>query len=1376
MRLRSKIVLSIGIMLTVLLAGVSYVLLPFILDEDRYRTPLEMAFSFALDRAFTIKGPITITLSLNPTLVLEDVHIGNPEWASRPDFLVAKRVEAQLSFLALIWKEIEVKRVFLDGVDILLEEGPNDLDNWTFDSSPETPQPAGTSSVSVDMSHESYAALQRVTFAYLPYEAKQPEFPLMIVEGTIVLADKGKRRYTLRGEYQDVPFTFDVVGAPLMGLLDLDAPWHLEGSMQAARSTLHGKGHLLGPHANLSLELTGTLQGERLSDLGPLLQEDLPSYGPYELVTSLIYSGETLTLRDAHLKVGDSDLAGVFTVEDKGERIHLMGKLTAQHIRIEDFLLSETDPSLEKQSESLDSRETFIQKIGVEDVDVDVDLSAHTLQYDSVKMNAVKLSVTFMNGIFSVTPVHGNIFGGSLSGKFRLDGNSSSPKVDLKAHLSNFNYGHALQTIGATSEVLGSTNLDIALRGRGASRQELFQNVTLVVNVGSSELMFGKKEVSEVEEFSVQGATVKVAKGGPVKARIFGQYLGKPLDVRLATAPLSHLFSPLESWPISLVAQGRQSTLTLKGGVKTEHDAFLLESAVTLNGRRPSDLLRTLPTTEPYGLQGMLITDGTRITLSGLKGRIGKTDIKGNLQLDLKEEIPYFTARLASRYFNSQDVLVSSHSDSSEETEIPRSLFHVLNGKITWDFSRLMVEGSHFRDLAMQATLRDGRLGVTVQHGVLHDWKQQYGKFKGELEFNAVSRIPTITGSVKFRNLDVGYMVNGFQRHSFLSSVANVDVNFSSHGTIVSRMFGRTTFEVTTHNVPFALLTQPQGSPPLARISKAVLSSEEGGPLELRAKGTLKGEPFTIVSKTGYFRRLFKDVHEWPVRIDAQFPQVDMNLNGHLLFPFNGEDFRFRVKVQGENITPTHLLSGLSETMPEEIGELLLTGNLAQTPEGYSFTDAQVKLGPNDVSGNLLFTNMGERPKIVATLASESNEFAFLTKELAPSLEPEDQTILKSIIGTAAKIGTETKNTVVDISSKAGGLVTHSLGVEESEEDGETLVTRVIPDAPIPVEYLRSIDLDLEWHVQRVQSKGFNLGHLSYFIDLKDGKLVLGPLRGELWKGAIDGKIILDASQYVPTFSAQLKVEGLDLGFLDDSVGVTDMISGELDLIKLNVQSRGTTVHEILNRANGEAEFVENEMEINNSYVDLWAADLFTLALSKAWEKEDVTKLNCAVGYFDIVEGEVKSDAILFDTKRITIGGFGTLNLGEETLDFILTPKPKDPSLVNLSHTVRVSGTLAAPEVTSNKLRIAEGGGWYLLGIVNPIGFAVVVPKIAGTTMGTGKQNACEEAMEGKELTAKQVVEIQESFWDWMVRKTKGVFSSQNESRSEPVPLEPSAP
>ena len=88
----------------------------------------------------------------------------------------------------------------------------------------------------------------------------------------------------------------------------------------------------------------------------------------------------------------------------------------------------------------------------------------------------------------------------------------------------------------------------------------------------------------------------------------------------------------------------------------------------------------------------------------------------------------------------------------------------------------------------------------------------------------------------------------------------------------------------------------------------------------------------------------------------------------------------------------------------------------------------------------------------------------------------------------------------------------------------------------------------------------------------------------------------------------------------------------------------------------------------------------------------------------------------------------------------------------------------------------ARRGGWYLLGLVSPIGLTIVIPKIAGTTIGTGKENPCVEAMSVKMFAVQEVSELQEGFWDWMGRKIKGVFRRDDESKNPPPNSESGEP
>jgi uncharacterized protein involved in outer membrane biogenesis len=330
------------------------------------------------------------------------------------------------------------------------------------------------------------------------------------------------------------------------------------------------------------------------------------------------------------------------------------------------------------------------------------------------------------------------------------------------------------------------------------------------------------------------------------------------------------------------------------------------------------------------------------------------------------------------------------------------------------------------------------------------------------------------------------------------------------------------------------------------------------------------------------------------------------------------------------------------------------------------------------------------------------------------------------------------------------------------KQDVPTL--KSVPDLVFPVEGLRAIDLVLAAEIKHIRKGEEDLGHASFQIALEEGLLTLHPVTGNLWGGAFDGKLVLDGTQYVPTLEVNLNIQGLDYGRVAKFFGGTEMVKGQSQSIKLALKGRGDTLHEVLEQASGQFELVDGPLELSTKYIDLWAADLITTALSTAWKSEPVTKINCAVGYFDIDEGVVKSDDILIDSRRLTVAGIGKLNLADETIDILLTPRPKDPSLFTLAHMVRITGPLTNPDVTSDKFRIAESGGWGLLGLATPLGWVIAIPQIAGTTVGTMNQNPCVEAMKSRHHTALAIEELKGGLWG----KIKKAFTNLGGSSETP--------
>jgi uncharacterized protein involved in outer membrane biogenesis len=115
------------------------------------------------------------------------------------------------------------------------------------------------------------------------------------------------------------------------------------------------------------------------------------------------------------------------------------------------------------------------------------------------------------------------------------------------------------------------------------------------------------------------------------------------------------------------------------------------------------------------------------------------------------------------------------------------------------------------------------------------------------------------------------------------------------------------------------------------------------------------------------------------------------------------------------------------------------------------------------------------------------------------------------------------------------------------------------------------------------------------------------------------------------------------------------------------------------------------------------------------------TPVSCAVAQFDLKNGLATAQALLLDTRRVTVTGSGTVNLANEVLALRLDPKPKEVSLLSLANPVLVGGTLSDPTFRPDPAGVAKGLGGAALGLaMGPIG--LLIPFVSA---GTGDNNPC---------------------------------------------------
>ena len=1334
---RRNLMLGMGVGLTMgLLISLAYILFPFY-KEDFYRESLEAGFSTALGRTVRLEGPISLTFSLQPILILEDFHISNPPGTSRPNFFRADRLEIQVSLIPLLQGRLDVENIHLSGGDLLLEEVPVGQGNWKFgkDVGPSIWSRA-VPHVFVEFSESGTLTIQDSHLGYHSLHGEE-SFYLAIQEASVLAIDDRLRQLSLKGSVRDVPLMVELTSGRLADLFYETAGWPIDGVLSMNETRVVVKGMFGEPASETFANLHLEVQGSRLSGLNALLKTALPDLGPYTIAGEVALTHAGTTMSHIRATVGSSDIGGQLNVHIQEGRPTLSGTVIADVIQVNDFVIPATSPHTPRSDpQPVSDVHTFSFPF-----DANLDITIRKGLWGEIPLGSLSLRAVIKETGIQLEPCEAKSFGGIMRARLAVDLQNVQPEYKLDAMVTSLNYGQALEAFAMTPDIVGSMDFSVNVMGHGATAQEFLKTVTVHLQAAHATIGFSGSPSERPPPVVFQQATLKVKDGGAVDVWGKGTFEAHPFAVRFQTASPLELSAAEASWPVAFMARTGEAVLVAKGILYEQPTGIGGTWAVSLKGKQLNELEAGLPPVGPYHFTAQVEKDGPRYRLHDLQSRFGSSDLAGSLEINSATAIPHVTGILTAARVNFKEL------SRPGDIPVPIDVIRSINGDVKLLIQHAKVGTYELAGLILDANLQDGALNLKHVQGTVLDQKYSYGNFQGMFQLDATKPIPSSSGRVALKGIKYEHIFSGVRFANVDDHVMDLDVNFSSQGVTLYTLLGGASVNLTGNNIQVMIQRGENELQPLTLRSQLRLNILEGGPVRLDIDGIVQETPFRMTSSMGKVEDLLTGTGLWPLNLRLDMPKGLIHVNGHLHLPHASDEFTLQVLIKGDTIRDLDVLG--TSHLPA-IGPFELNGLVTRSSVGYHMTNLEGSLAATEVKGHVTVMTQGIRPKVIGKLTAENLVAGILTSSPADS----PQKGVGSILGAVT-------DTVTGLGSSAVDALTGKIGDAKPSVVSENTI---LPDWTFPVDVLQSFDLALESEIKHVRKNDQDLGHLMFRTTLEDGLLMMQPLMGTLWEGAFEGKVVLNVKSYVPTLEVNLTIHGLDYGGLMASLGGTDVIKGRSQSIKLALTGRGDTLKEVLGRANGQFELVDGPSELTTRYLDLWAADFITTALSTAWEKEPVTKLNCVVGYFDIEEGEIKSDNILIDSQRLTIAGVGKLNLSTEIMDIILTPRPKNPSLVSLAHTVRLTGPLSDPDVSRDKFRIAESGGWGLLGLVNPLGWVIAIPQIAGTTVGTMTYNPCVEAMKSRHHTVQTIEDIKGGLWG----KIKKAFIKSGESSDIP--------
>ena len=455
-------------------------------------------------------------------------------------------------------------------------------------------------------------------------------------------------------------------------------------------------------------------------------------------------------------------------------------------------------------------------------------------------------------------------------------------------------------------------------------------------------------------------------------------------------------------------------------------------------------------------------------------------------------------------------------------------------------------------------------------------------------------------------------------------------------------------------------------------------------PLALSGDGHWRGEAFELSGAVASPLELRASETPYAIDLRASAGATRAHARGAITRLLGLSAFDVQVALSGKDLEDLYPLLGIAlpNTPPYD-----LDGRLVREGTVWRYEDFSGTVGDSDLGGTAKVTTGGERLLFEGDLHSDLLDFDDLA----------------GFVGAAPGSGPgETGNAEL-----------------EARAAERAAAGRLLPDTPYDLHKLRTMDADVRWTAQRIEAPGWPLDDMDAHIRLEAGLLRLDPLDFGVAGGRVRSTIRMDARREAIGTNAAIRVRGLELDRLFPDASLTDdavgRISGDAD-----IAASGNSIARMLGSANGEAALGMGRGEISNLLLELAGLDVFE-ALRFLIGKDRKVAIRCAFGDFAIEDGVMTARALAFDTTDTIIVGEGSIDLGEEQLDLVLKPRPKDRSILALRSPLVVDGSFLDPGFRPDMGRLGLRGAIALtLGSIAP-----PAALLATLELGPGEDSDC---------------------------------------------------
>ena len=407
---------------------------------------------------------------------------------------------------------------------------------------------------------------------------------------------------------------------------------------------------------------------------------------------------------------------------------------------------------------------------------------------------------------------------------------------------------------------------------------------------------------------------------------------------------------------------------------------------------------------------------------------------------------------------------------------------------------------------------------------------------------------------------------------------------------------------------------------------------------------------------------------------------------------------RPKLSGEGQLSAKAHSIPSLLAWMREKppsataIGDGELASHLAWKDDEITFSAARFALEHASGQGEAVVTLQSPRPHIRAALALDNLDLnPFLSSASGKTADAGAKPQAAESAAPSAPPQAETDMPRQVPEQGAAPSAPETAPAPPSSEADAAPPPQATPVAPVPapVASPASVDADVNLNVRKTRVGHLDLGPSSLGLVFRDGVLnaTLGGM--ELYDGHASGKLVLDASKPVPSFTGDFRLDGVQAKTLLSDAAQFSLLEGHTKL-SLQIGGAGISAEEIKSSLAGQGSVAMSDGSVEGVDITGFISSLGSGQIPELRQGPGAkTAFTDLGGSFTIKNGIAETNNLKMTSPLLQVTAAGTVNLTQGSLDILAHPeivagpegKGGANDLAGLSVPVRIEGPLDHPTI-----------------------------------------------------------------------------------------------